>query len=117
MAFPESNSSGSLQLHGKIYVPVSIRDPPLRLPGSAAPGSRDTETSSEPPVLGAFPRRSLPAVIPRHQPNPAQAAPRAEGHGGFPPPRPSWRPPSIAYLELGFSKVANLPLTPPADVC
>lgn len=65
MAFPESNSSGSLQLHSKIYVLVSISDPLLRLPGSVAPGSRDTETSSELRVLGAFPRGSLP---PSHKP-------------------------------------------------
>lgn len=68
---------------------------------------------------------SLPATIPGHQ-TPAQTVPRAKGLGGSLPPGPSLGPPSIAYLERacqqGFSKLLNLPLTPPplhspADVC
>lgn len=114
MAFPESNSSGSLQLHSKIYVLVSISDPLLRLPGSVAPGSRDTETSLELRVLGAFPRGSLP---PSHKPT----APDKPQPKQCPEPRglvalclldPPWDRQG-GGCQLGFSKIVNFPLTLP----
>lgn len=58
--FVNPTSPGNLQLHGKIYVLVNIRDAVLRLPGSAALGSWDTGTSSKTQVLEVFPSISLP---------------------------------------------------------
>lgn len=59
MAFPESKSSGSLQLHSKIYVLVSVVDPPsasqdLRLQAA------ETQISWEPQVMGTFAHGILP---------------------------------------------------------
>lgn len=63
--FVNPTPPGNPQLHSKIYVLVSIRDAVLRLPGSAVPGSWDTETSSKTQVLEVFPSISLP---PSHNP-------------------------------------------------
>lgn len=86
MAFPESKSSGSLQLHSKIYVLVSITDPPLSLPGSAAPGSRDTD------FLGATGHGNLCTWHPPSQPSPrsARRCPSIAQHQGPRQLRASW---------------------------
>lgn len=65
MAFPASNSSVSLQLHNKIYVLVSIRDPTAEAPRICSSRQLGQSCRSWEPSHAS---PSLTVIIPWHQP-------------------------------------------------